>query len=222
MKALGATANLALHRHPKLALPPQCHDRRHRLSPHTARRRATPRALYRCRPTVSKGTRRIIDHAKIAPSTIAPAPKSLLPSSCCHRPRQSAHLPPEPPHPQIPIVVNRQPGGPRVPSWEAFGRRPSEPARIAATGRHPKPYTIAAVRSADGCPLISSESGIRQNQRKRPQVSFTLDCTTDPTLRTKVVRRCQHSPSQRLHERRASSAACYSRHRRSGVTALRA
>jgi hypothetical protein len=141
LKASGATASLALHPHPKPAVPPQCHDRRHRLSPHTARRQATPRALYRYRPTVSKGTRRIIDHAKIAPSTIAPAPKSLLPSSCCRRPRQSAHLPPEPPHPQIPIVVNRQPGGPRVPSWEAFGRRPSEPARISATGLHPKPYT---------------------------------------------------------------------------------
>jgi hypothetical protein len=47
----------------------------------------------------------------------------------------------KPPHRQIPIVVNRQPGGPRVPSWEAFGRRPSERARIATTGRHPKPFT---------------------------------------------------------------------------------
>jgi putative ABC transport system substrate-binding protein len=34
-------------------------------------------------------------------------------------------------------------GGPRVPSWGAFGRRPSERARIAVTGRHPKPYTFA-------------------------------------------------------------------------------
>jgi len=85
-------------------------------------------ARHRCCPIVSKATRRILGQAKIAPSTIAPATKSLLPSSCCHRPRQSAHRPPKPPHRQIPIVVNRQPGGPPVPSWEAFGRRFSERA----------------------------------------------------------------------------------------------
>jgi len=81
-------------------------------------------AAMRCRLTVSKGARHIVNQAKIACSTIAPATKSLLPSSRCHRPRQSTHLPPKPPHRQIPVVTNRQPGGPRVPSWEAFGRRP--------------------------------------------------------------------------------------------------
>jgi len=75
-----------------------------------------------CRQGVNSGCR-------LTP-TIAPATKSLLPSSCCHQPRQSTPLSPKPPppHRQIPIVVNRQPGAPRVPSWEAFGRRPSERA----------------------------------------------------------------------------------------------
>ena len=43
-------------------------------------------------------------------------------------------LPPKPPHRQISIVGNRQRGGLRVPSWEAFGRRPSERARITTSG----------------------------------------------------------------------------------------
>ena len=32
-------------------------------------------------------------------------------------------------------------------AWEAFGRRPSERARVATTARHPKPFTIPAVRN---------------------------------------------------------------------------
>jgi len=42
-------------------------------------------------------------------------------------------------------LYRRRPhGGPRVPSWEAFGRRPSERAGIATMGRHPKPFTNRA------------------------------------------------------------------------------
>ena len=48
--------------------------------------------------------------------------------------RMQGKLPPKPAHRQISIVGNRQPGDPRVPSWEAFGRRPSEHARITTSG----------------------------------------------------------------------------------------
>ena len=93
-------------------------------------------ALHRCRPTVSKGARRIVDQAKIALPTIAPATKSLLPSSRCHRPRQSTHLPPKPPHRQIPIVTNRQTrrpagsflGGFRTPALRARANSTTAPA----------------------------------------------------------------------------------------------
>jgi hypothetical protein len=34
----------------------------------------------------------------------------------------------------------------RSASVKGFGRRPSEPARTATTGRHPKPFTIPVVR----------------------------------------------------------------------------
>jgi hypothetical protein len=79
------------------------------------------------------------------PSTTAPATKSLLRPSFGRRPGQSARLPPNQPHHQIPIVVDHQPGGPRVPSRGTFGRRPSERARLAVTGQYPKPYTEPVV-----------------------------------------------------------------------------
>ena len=134
LRASGVVAHPAPRHHPNPAAPAQRHDARHHLSPHTACRGTTLPALHRCRPTVSKGTRHIPDQAKTNPSTTAPATQSPLRSSLGRRPGQSAHLPPKPPHRQIPIVVNRQPGGPRVPSWEAFGRRPSERVRPATTG----------------------------------------------------------------------------------------
>jgi hypothetical protein len=85
-------------------------------------------ALHRCRPTVSKGTRRILAQAKIAPSTTAPATKSLLRSSFYRQPRPSAHLPPNPAargflHGRL----------------SDAGRQSA--ARIATTGRHPKHFT---------------------------------------------------------------------------------
>jgi hypothetical protein len=49
------------------------------------------------------GARRFVDQAEIAFSTIAPATKSLLPSSRYHQPRQSTHLPRKPPHPKYPL-----------------------------------------------------------------------------------------------------------------------
>jgi hypothetical protein len=58
-----------------------------------------------------------------------------------------------PPSPQDAVktashdVRYRPPDGPRVPSWEAFGRRPSERAQIVTTGRHPKPFTRADLLS---------------------------------------------------------------------------
>jgi hypothetical protein len=75
-------------RHPKPAAAAQSHD------PVTASPRIPPAPELRFRrckavaPPSPKGIRRIVDQAKIAPSTTAPATKSLLLSSCCHRPRQ--------------------------------------------------------------------------------------------------------------------------------------
>ena len=132
--------------HPRRKPRSRRHDARYRFSPHTTRRGTTLPALRRCRLTVSKGTRRIVDHAKIAPSTTAPATKSPLPSSSGHRQRQSTRLPPKPPLGQIPIdATPRTTARGFLPG--AFGRRLSERARIAVTGRHPKPYAIADTRT---------------------------------------------------------------------------
>ena len=127
-------------RTPRPAVTPTQQRQRSAMTPVTASAHLPPAGKPRFRrciavaPPSPKAHARILDQAKIAPSTITPASKSLLPLSCCHQPRQSAHRPPNPAHRQIPIVVDRQPGGPRVPSWEAFERRPSERPRIATTG----------------------------------------------------------------------------------------
>ena len=125
-----------LRRHPKPTTALRCHDARHRLTPHTARRAATLPARHHCRPIVSKATRRIPGQAKIAHSTTAPAAKSLLRSSLHRRPRQSAHLPPNPPLCQIPIIGNRPTrrpagsflGGFRTPALRAHANSHHGPA----------------------------------------------------------------------------------------------
>jgi hypothetical protein len=57
------------------------------------------------------------------------------------------HLQPNPPPRQIPIDGNRPPGGPRVPSWGAFGRPPCSTARARAGIRNPSPKRTLASRS---------------------------------------------------------------------------
>jgi len=116
-------------------------------------------AAMRCRLTVSKGARHIVNQAKSACSTIAPATKSLLPSSRCHRPRQSTHLPPKPPHRQIPIVPTANPAARGFLPGRLFGRRPSERARIVRPGRHPKPFTDADIPMERGLASFSPPAG---------------------------------------------------------------
>ena len=89
---------------------------------------------------------------------------------------QSAHLPPKPPHRQIPMAANRRPGGPRVPSWEAFGRQPSKRARIGTTGRHPKPFTKGDLRICVPCPVMIDHS-----------TAFIADQPANPTRQPACV-----------------------------------
>ena len=115
-------------------------------SSHLPLPRGTPLpASHRCCPVASNDTPYAVDQAKIAPSTAAAATNSLPLSSVRRRPRQPAHPLPKLPPRQIPLDGYRPPAAPRVPSWEAFGRRPSERAPIATTGRHPKPFTNSVV-----------------------------------------------------------------------------
>jgi hypothetical protein len=123
--ASGATANLALRRRPRTQSRPQYHDPRHRLTVPPAYCAASLLALPRCRAGLYKTTCYIVDHAKIAQPTAAAATNSLPRSSVRRRLYQPTHLRPKPPPSQIPIDGRRPPSGPRVPSWEAFGRRPS-------------------------------------------------------------------------------------------------
>jgi hypothetical protein len=51
----------------------------------------------------------------------------------------------QPLRPQIPIAGQPLTAFPRVPSSEAFGRRPSARLHASTTGRHPKPFTRVAL-----------------------------------------------------------------------------
>ena len=152
-RASGAAANLALRRRLSTRSRPQCHDVRYRLSPPS--------------PAPEPRFRRCLAVASVPAK--APAASSIRPKSP-NRPRRQrqtryrdrrsgrlrpqTHLQPKPPPRQIPIDGNRPPGDPRVPSWEAFRRRPWERTRIVMTGRHPKPCTIADGRLARSARLL--------------------------------------------------------------------
>ena len=144
-RASGAAANLALRRRLSTRSRPQCHDVRYRLTPPS--------------PAPEPRFRRCLAVASVPAK--APAASSIRPKSPnlprrqrqtrsrhrrSRRPHPPTHLQPKSPPRQIPIDGNRPPGGPRVPSWEAFGRRPSERTRIVTTGRHPKPFTASVMR----------------------------------------------------------------------------
>jgi site-specific recombinase XerD len=79
-------------------------------------------------------------------------------SATRRRLRRSRHRPPRSPPGQIPIVVNHQPGGARVPSWGAFGRRPLETRSNSRQGRHPNPFTIAAIAWSQTGVSVGSEA----------------------------------------------------------------
>jgi hypothetical protein len=97
--------------------------------------------LHRCCPAVSEATFYTFDQAKIAPSTAAATTILALRSSIRCQLRRPAHPLSKPPPRQIPIDGKRPHGPPRVPSWGAFGRRPSVRAdRSPRAGiRNPSP-----------------------------------------------------------------------------------
>jgi len=123
VESFDAAANRALRRRPRPRSEPRHHDIR--LTTPPGCRGASLPALHHCRPAGSKATCYTVDHANIAPSAAAAATNRLPRSSVRRRPRQPAHPLPKPSPRQIPINGYRPPNVPRVPSWEAFGRRPS-------------------------------------------------------------------------------------------------
>ena len=154
---MGAAAHPAARHRPK----PRCHDAHHRLIAPSACRRTPLPALHRCRPAASNRMPYAVDQAEIALSTAAVAPNSPLRSSIRRRLRRPAHPQRRPPHRQIPIVRQPVTRPPRVPSWEAFGRRPSARAdRSPRAGiRNPSPKLSFAVldlnRSEEWTPASS-------------------------------------------------------------------
>jgi hypothetical protein len=128
VESFGRAAHPAARHRPK----PPCHDAHHRLIAPSACRRTRLPALHRCRPAASNRMPYAVDHAEIALSTAAMAPNSPPLSSIRRRLRRPARPQRRPPHRQIPIVPQPVTRPPRVPSWEAFGRRPQR----AQIGHH--------------------------------------------------------------------------------------
>jgi hypothetical protein len=145
-----AAAHPAARHRPKPRSQPRCHDAHHRLIAPSACRRTPLPASHRCRLAASNRTPYTVDQAKIALSTAAVAPNSPPQLSIRRRLRRPAHPQRKPPHRQIPIdgTVARPP---RVPSWEAFGRRPS-----ARADRSPR----AGIRNPSPEPTLSSMAEI--------------------------------------------------------------
>jgi hypothetical protein len=124
-RELRAQRRTAPRRRPQPASEPRRHDACHCLIAPPACRGTSFPASHRCRPAISQGTCYIVDQAKIVPSTAAAATNSPPRSSIHRKLRQPAHPLPKPPPRQIPIDGKPFAQPPRVPSWKAFGRRPS-------------------------------------------------------------------------------------------------
>ena len=119
--------------------------------------------MHRCRPAVSEGSSNILDRYNIAPSTAASTSSPSPRLSTTPQPRRPARPLPEPLTGQIPIDGARPHGGPRVPSWEAFRRRPPRARANSYDGagiRNPSPQQSlplpGRVESYAQCPAIWS------------------------------------------------------------------
>jgi Putative transposase len=129
----------ARRRTPRPAITPTQHRQRNAMTPVTISAHKPPAGNHAC-GAASLSPHRLQRHTahrrprQNRPATTAPATKSLLPSSCCHRPRQSTHPRPSRRTVKSPESLTANPAARGVPSWEAFGRRPSERARPATTG----------------------------------------------------------------------------------------
>jgi hypothetical protein len=119
-------AHRAARHRPKPRSGPRCHDTDHHLIAAPACRRTLLPPLHRCGLDASEGTCDAVGHAKIITSTAAATTNSRLGSSIRRHRLWPAYPLPKPPPRQIPIDRRLSTQPPRVPSWEAFGRRPSE------------------------------------------------------------------------------------------------
>ena len=135
-----------------------CHDVRYRLTPPSS---APEPHFRRCFAVASVPAK--------APAASSTRPKSpnqpqrqrqtRYRDRRSRRRRPRTHLQPKPPPRQIPIDGNRPPGGPRVPSWGAFGRRP--PERHANSHDRPASETLHLKRISWQCQQQTASGGHR-------------------------------------------------------------
>src|SRR5262249_31938268 len=104
-------------------------------------------APCRCRSNACKCQRYDAERCSITPPSAAAATNPSPGPNIQRQLRRSAQAAPPLPADQIPITGSRLTTGPRVPSSEAFGRRPSAPVHTATAHRHPKPFTKSDLAS---------------------------------------------------------------------------
>src|SRR6266404_3943070 len=103
-------------------------------------------------PNACKRRQSITDPASNRSPSVAAAISPRSPAASSSRRSSENYRPAKPLPRQIPIAGQLLTALPRVPSSEAFGRRPPTPGRSLAPGRHPKPFPKAAVKG-----LLSTE-----------------------------------------------------------------
>jgi len=96
-------------------------------------------------PSACKRRHGITDQSSIRPSSTAAAASPQSSAAFSSKRSSENHPSPKPAPRQIPIDGQAPTAFPRVRSSEAFRRRPPLPGRPLAPGRHPKPFTEAAI-----------------------------------------------------------------------------
>jgi hypothetical protein len=126
----------AARRRPKPGSGPRCHDGCGYFIASVTHRRTLPVPQPRC-AMASERWCYAARPAELTSSKTEPSIHHLL--------SRAAHHSPAPPRRQIAIDAHRPCRPPRVPSLEAFGRRPSARVHRSRRSRHPKPFTKPAV-----------------------------------------------------------------------------
>jgi len=136
-------------------------------------------------PGVCQHWHDITDQSPIRPSSTTAATTPLSSPARSSRRSSQNHPPLQPRRRQIPIDGRVLTAFLRVPSSEAFERRPLNPRRSLTLGRHPKPYPIAAVP----CYAIGAAGS-----NKSPSLAAALG-RNDRKLKQQPTRRAPHRPN---------------------------
>ena len=207
-------AHLAPHHRPIPRSGPRHHDGYGHFIASATRQRTLPAPQPRC-AMASERWCYAARPAELTSSKTARATLRRLQSSIHHLLPRSAHHSPAPPRRQIAIDRHRPRRPPRVPSLEAFGRRPS--ARVDRSRRagirnpsQEEPFPARRLNGSFGwTPVLRQNArgrrGCADSDRSRDRVAIAAPTQTGPSARRAELRRGVCSGSFESHERWNSS-----------------